>query len=143
MFAHSNVRLPLDSLRRIVVTPDYHHWHHSADPAHYNRNYASELPLLDMIFGTYHCPPGERPTSYGIGEPVPNGYLRQVAWAFLPYGAGRPPRATPGVPNRSNPPWLRAVGSRSTTRPIDRDVARQNGGEQTIGRARARFVNGL
>jgi sterol desaturase/sphingolipid hydroxylase (fatty acid hydroxylase superfamily) len=35
-----------------------------------------------MLFGTMHLPKSEWPQSYGIAEPVPDGYLRQLAWPF-------------------------------------------------------------
>ncbi len=41
--------------------------------------------MLDKLFGTLHLPkdPGGRwPAGYGISEPVPAGYLRQLAWPF-------------------------------------------------------------
>ena len=28
---HANVRPPWGPLRRVLVTPDFHHWHHSSD----------------------------------------------------------------------------------------------------------------
>ena len=41
------------------------------------------LPVIDRLFGTYHLP-GERwPERYGIeGNPVPSGYLPQLAYPF-------------------------------------------------------------
>jgi sterol desaturase/sphingolipid hydroxylase (fatty acid hydroxylase superfamily) len=88
IFIHSNVRFTFGPLRQVVATPEFHHWHHSADPAAYNSNFAGELPVLDRLFGTLHLPArdgsdGARwPGAYGIAEPVPAGYLRQLAWPF-------------------------------------------------------------
>jgi sterol desaturase/sphingolipid hydroxylase (fatty acid hydroxylase superfamily) len=88
IFIHANVRFTFGPLRSVLATPEFHHWHHSADPRAYNSNFAGELPVLDRIFGTLHLPArdgseGSRwPDAYGIAEPVPTGYLRQLSWPF-------------------------------------------------------------
>lgn len=82
---HANVRFPLPApLRVLVGAPELHHWHH-----HRNRdagNYANVSPLMDVLFGTYHCPPHE-PETVGVDEPVPKSYLKQLLYPF-----GRRPR---------------------------------------------------
>ena len=75
---HLNVPWGSKWLEWIIVTPRYHHVHHSDDPAHYRANLAALLPIWDHIFGTYVDPEGVRhPLSFGIGERVPA--LRLVA----------------------------------------------------------------
>ena len=61
MFAHANLRVPerLDRwLRLVVVTPDMHRVHHSADAGESNTNFSSVLPWWDRAFGTYRAAPG-------------------------------------------------------------------------------------
>lgn len=82
IFVHANVRWTFGPLRYVVATPQFHHWHHAGEPEHRNRNYAGELPLLDALFGSLHLPAREWPSRYGIDEPTPDGYLRQIAWPF-------------------------------------------------------------
>ncbi len=85
LFIHANVRFTFGPLRYVFATPEFHHWHHAADPRAYNSNFAGELPLIDKVFGTLHLPAasGPRwPESYGISEAAPDGYLRQMAWPF-------------------------------------------------------------
>jgi sterol desaturase/sphingolipid hydroxylase (fatty acid hydroxylase superfamily) len=79
---HANVRFRFGPFRWLITSPEYHHWHHSAERAAYNKNYAGELPLLDLIFGTFYSPKGERPQRYGTDEPVPSGYFAQLAYPF-------------------------------------------------------------
>jgi sterol desaturase/sphingolipid hydroxylase (fatty acid hydroxylase superfamily) len=60
MFNHSNWRLPpgADGLvRKILVTPDMHRVHHSADPRETDTNYGFNFPFWDRIFGTYSAQP--------------------------------------------------------------------------------------
>lgn len=82
IFIHANVRFRFGPLRWLVSTPEFHHWHHSGDPATYNSNFAGEFPWIDLIFGTLYLPSSGIPDSYGIAESPPKGYLAQLAWPF-------------------------------------------------------------
>ena len=82
IFIHANVRVSLGPLRRVIATPQFHHWHHAREPQAYNTNYAGEFPLLDALFGTLYLPKDRWPAQYGIDETEPDGYLRQLAWPF-------------------------------------------------------------
>jgi sterol desaturase/sphingolipid hydroxylase (fatty acid hydroxylase superfamily) len=56
MFNHSNVALPprLDRLARwLVVTPQMHEIHHSAERSETDSNFGFNLPWWDRLFGTY------------------------------------------------------------------------------------------
>ena len=80
IFIHANVRFRFGPLRWITATPEFHHWHHALAPA--NTNFAGNLPLLDVLFGTCHLP-DHMPPAYGMGEPAPNGYVAQLKWPFV------------------------------------------------------------
>ena len=80
IFIHANVRFRFGPLRWVTATPEFHHWHHALEPV--NKNFAGQLPLLDVLFGTCHLPRRAMPSSYGIPEPSPDGYLAQLAWPF-------------------------------------------------------------
>ena len=78
VFLHANLRFRLRALRWSVVTPAFHHWHHAEAPV--DQNFAVHLPLIDRLFGTAWLP-GGFPERYGIaGDPVPEGWCRQLAW---------------------------------------------------------------
>ncbi|RZJ18959.1 MAG: sterol desaturase family protein, partial [Haliea sp.] len=47
VFNHANVSVRLGPLRYIIVTPNFHHWHHSQDDAALDRNYAAHFAFLD------------------------------------------------------------------------------------------------
>jgi sterol desaturase/sphingolipid hydroxylase (fatty acid hydroxylase superfamily) len=49
---HSNSRLSLGPLRYLFAEPVYHRLHHSIDPRHFDRNFAAQFPIWDVLFGT-------------------------------------------------------------------------------------------
>ena len=71
LFLHANVRWRLRPLHRLVITPEFHHWHHANEIDAHNSNYSVFLPLWDIVFGTYYMPRNKRPLRYGVGEPIP------------------------------------------------------------------------
>jgi len=80
---HANVRFRFERLAHVLATPRFHHWHHAADPAAVDRNFAVHLPVIDRLLGTYYMPPERWPEAYGIpGNPVPRDYARQLLYPF-------------------------------------------------------------
>lgn len=64
---HSKVHFRFLLLSKLVVTPHYHHWHHAAETAGHQSNYANFFPFWDLIFKTFRLP-NHRPTSYGLNR---------------------------------------------------------------------------
>ncbi len=86
LFLHANVRWRWRWLHRIVITPEFHHWHHADEPPAHSTNHAVFLPVWDIIFGTYYMPPDRRPLRYGLTDPlrpVPSSFLAQLRDPFL------------------------------------------------------------
>ncbi|MBL8381681.1 MAG: sterol desaturase family protein [Burkholderiales bacterium] len=87
VFNHANVRLPAAfaraPLKYLVVTPDFHHWHHSSERAALDRNYAAHFAFLDFLFGTAVRSARRFPEKYGVlGDTMPEGFLRQQLFPF-------------------------------------------------------------
>ena len=83
VFNHANVSVRLGPLRYVIVTPNFHHWHHSADAEGIDRNYAAHFAFLDYAFGTAHKADRTWPDGYGVvGDYVPNGFFKQLAFPF-------------------------------------------------------------
>ncbi|HEX6722437.1 MAG TPA: sterol desaturase family protein [Burkholderiaceae bacterium] len=83
VFNHANVSVRLGPLRYLIVTPNFHHWHHSQDREALDRNYAAHFAFLDYAFGTAVKSDREWPEAYGVlGDYVPNGFLKQTAFPF-------------------------------------------------------------
>lgn len=91
-FIHANVRWRFGWLEQIVTTPAFHHWHHTRRD-HPDHNYASLLPVLDRIFGTYHLPRSHLPDSYGTDTPVSRTMLGQLTLTPVDPPARSPKRA--------------------------------------------------
>jgi sterol desaturase/sphingolipid hydroxylase (fatty acid hydroxylase superfamily) len=79
---HANVRVHFGPLRWVLASPEFHHWHHSNHSEAQNKNFAGQLPALDLLWGTLHMPRGKVPTRYGTDEPVPKTYVSQLLYPF-------------------------------------------------------------
>ena len=86
-FIHANLSWRFGALGWVVSTPAFHHWHHALTPA--DRNFASMLPFIDRIFGSYHAPKGEWPSGYGISDKMPASMSEQLLYPFIAPAAGR------------------------------------------------------
>jgi sterol desaturase/sphingolipid hydroxylase (fatty acid hydroxylase superfamily) len=84
VFNHANVHLPWGLLRHILVTPDFHHWHHASDKEAIDKNYAAHYAFLDRIFGTdIKNPSRQFPAKYGVvGTHMPDGFVNQQLAPF-------------------------------------------------------------
>lgn len=77
-FIHANIRWRFGPLEWIIATPGFHHWHHTlAD--HRDHNYASMLPIVDWLFGTFYLPQ-TWPATYGIQAKLPTSLLGQMLY---------------------------------------------------------------
>ena len=58
---HTQLWIPFTGwLGRVFMSPAHHQIHHSAIPAHFNKNMGSCLALWDWMFGTLYVPAAER-----------------------------------------------------------------------------------
>ena len=83
VFNHANVHLPWGPLKYLIVTPDFHHWHHSSEKVAIDRNYAAHFAFLDYLFGTAVKTEQQFPKTYGVvGYKIPEGFIKQQAYPF-------------------------------------------------------------
>lgn len=83
VFNHCNVSVRLGPLRYVIVTPNFHHWHHSQDQEALDRNYAAHFAFLDYAFGTAVKSDRMWPSDYGVlGDYVPDGFFKQLKFPF-------------------------------------------------------------
>lgn len=88
-FIHANLRWRLGWFESVLATPAFHHWHHTRTD-HIDRNYASMLPVMDRVFGTWYLP-RKWPAEYGTDTPVAAPIHRQIIDPLL---GSEPPRAS-------------------------------------------------
>ncbi|MGA3186892.1 MAG: sterol desaturase family protein [Bryobacteraceae bacterium] len=82
-FIHSNVRWRFGWLSFLISTPAFHHWHHTNDE-NINKNYASMLPFMDKLFGTWYLPKKQWPSKYGTDTPMAPSLTGQLLQPFEP-----------------------------------------------------------
>ncbi len=90
-FVHCDIRLDLGPLNYVIVTPDFHRWHHVSHGVR-DKNFAGFFSLIDLVFGTFYLPRGRRAAGFGLGdETYPSDYLGQLRAPFRRLAAvGRP-----------------------------------------------------
>ena len=80
--AHMNVRFGMGRMITWVNNPQWHRIHHSVLPEHHDKNFASLLPLWDILFGTAWIPkPDEYPVT-GFDPPVRVDAVASIIWPF-------------------------------------------------------------
>jgi sterol desaturase/sphingolipid hydroxylase (fatty acid hydroxylase superfamily) len=82
-FIHANLRWRFGWLSLLISTPAFHHWHHTNDE-HIDKNYASMLPIMDKLFGTWYMPRLQWPSKYGIDAPMAPGLIGQLLQPLQP-----------------------------------------------------------
>lgn len=81
LLSHSNLRVKFGPLKYLFATPEYHHWHHANQPEAYDRNFAAQLSIIDLVAGTMFLPK-QRPEKYGLTEHMPATYPEQMIYPF-------------------------------------------------------------
>jgi len=100
LFVHSNTRIRFGPLKWLLASPQFHHWHHANERAAFDKNFAAQLPFLDLLGGTLFMPDG-MPEKYGTDEPVPQLYHQQLVY---PFAANAAPLSPAGLPEASTAP---------------------------------------
>lgn len=82
VYIHCNTRFNLGPLRHILVTAQFHHWHHSSEEPAIDTNYAAHTQIWDRLFGTFHLPKEHWPAVYGTTERLPRTFQAQLRYPF-------------------------------------------------------------
>ncbi|RUW53871.1 MULTISPECIES: sterol desaturase family protein [unclassified Mesorhizobium] len=80
LLVHSNLRIPFGPLKWLIASPQFHRWHHANQREAYDKNFAGQLPFLDVVFGTYNATGNKVPEKYGVDDPVPSSYFGQIGY---------------------------------------------------------------
>lgn len=84
LLKHSNIKIGWGPFRWLYLTPTFHHWHHANVAEAYDRNFAGQLPVWDLLFGTAIMEEKTGPPKYGVDDPVPTTFLASLAYPFMP-----------------------------------------------------------
>jgi sterol desaturase/sphingolipid hydroxylase (fatty acid hydroxylase superfamily) len=83
LLIHANVRWSFGVVGLVIVSPAYHHWHHTCEMEGRDKNYAELCPVWDFLFGTYYQPVGRHPEQFGIDDQTfPEHFLGQLWYPF-------------------------------------------------------------
>nr|WP_067298369.1 sterol desaturase family protein [Marinobacterium profundum] len=77
---HCNLGISFGPLKYIMVTPQFHHWHHSSEKPAIDTNYSAHTVLFDRLFGTYHMPAKHWPADYGTTVRLPRSFMGQLLY---------------------------------------------------------------
>ena len=77
---HCNISIPFGPLKYVIVTPQFHHWHHSSEKPAIDTNYSAHTILFDWLFGTMHLPGRHWPTEYGTTKKLPSTFIGQMLY---------------------------------------------------------------
>jgi sterol desaturase/sphingolipid hydroxylase (fatty acid hydroxylase superfamily) len=77
-FLHANIRLNLGFLTPIISGPQWHRIHHSIQPEHRDKNFATFFPFLDIVFGTYYWPARDEYPETGLSDGSSVNFLQQA-----------------------------------------------------------------
>jgi hypothetical protein len=118
--AHLNVRFPMGRMITVLNSPQWHRIHHSVMPEHRDKNFASLLPLWDVLFGTAWIPKPDEYPATGFDPPVRVSVIAGVIWPFrhLRWPKTQSHLATLAVANDRPAPLLAPPSTRRSQRPI-------------------------
>jgi sterol desaturase/sphingolipid hydroxylase (fatty acid hydroxylase superfamily) len=77
---HANLDWSYGPLRAVIASPVFHRWHHTRAEEGRDKNFAGLFPVWDVVFGTFYMPEGRVPADFGTADPVPDGFLGQLAY---------------------------------------------------------------
>ena len=84
VFLHANVGWSFGGLRWAIASPAFHRWHHTRAEEGRDKNFGGIFPWWDLLFGTFFMPEGRTATAFGVTDPVPDGFVKQLAYPFVP-----------------------------------------------------------
>jgi sterol desaturase/sphingolipid hydroxylase (fatty acid hydroxylase superfamily) len=85
LISHCNADIRGGWLNYVLVGPELHRYHHSADTLE-AKNYGNTLVIWDILFGTFYYRPHELPKRLGVDEPKHYPDSRDIAHVLtLPF----------------------------------------------------------
>lgn len=85
-FVHLNFPLRFGWFNRVLSSPQSHRIHHSNLPEHMDKNFATMLPLWDILFGTYYHPKKDDWPSTGVTGVKVTSLWQAIIMPFVSWG---------------------------------------------------------
>ena len=83
-FVHANLDWTLGPFKYVFASPVFHRWHHALPDMDGDKNFASNFPFFDVLFGTFYMPEGKLPVHYGIDDKnMPESMGMQVLYPLM------------------------------------------------------------
>lgn len=103
-YVHSKLDWDHGIFREVIVSPQFHRWHHANVVEAHDKNFATIFPVFDRLFGTYYNPGSAIDVPTGIADNPPNDFVTQTLYPFRKWGemlkarrlSHRAPRAVQG-----------------------------------------------
>jgi len=86
-YVHSKLDWDHGIFRDVLVSPQFHRWHHANVPEAHDKNFASIFPVFDRMFGTNYNPGSAIDVPTGIADAPPNDFLTQTLYPFRRWAA--------------------------------------------------------
>lgn len=80
-FIHADLPWTYGPLGKVFVSPAMHRWHHAADVAAFDTNYATVFSVFDRAFGTFRVP-GLCTSPLGVTDDLGKTWSAQMGYAF-------------------------------------------------------------
>jgi sterol desaturase/sphingolipid hydroxylase (fatty acid hydroxylase superfamily) len=85
-FVHLNFPLRFGWFNRVLSSPQSHRIHHSNLPEHRDKNFATMLPLWDIVFGTYYHAKKEEWPATGVTGVKVTSLWQAIILPFVSWG---------------------------------------------------------
>ncbi len=83
---HSHIWLRWPGILAFIFgCPAHHQIHHSCKPKHIDKNFAFQLPIWDILFGTFYLPKQEEELEIGLGDGTEHQYKSYLTMYTLPF----------------------------------------------------------
>lgn len=85
-FVHLNYPMRFGWFNRVLSSPQSHRIHHSNLPEHRDKNFATMLPLWDIVFGTYYHAKKEEWPATGVTGVKVTSLWQAIVMPFVSWG---------------------------------------------------------
>jgi sterol desaturase/sphingolipid hydroxylase (fatty acid hydroxylase superfamily) len=79
---HLNYKIAWHRAGLWVNTPQWHRIHHSVEPEHFDKNFSSAFPIMDVIFGTAYRPAPDEYPETGLSTRENPNLWQGIIWPF-------------------------------------------------------------